>query len=118
MSDLTGRDGLWASATARRSPHTVAPVETKGPSAWGHTGEDETVTLSSGLRKSPTEARKEHGMGLFHKKQSRYERFVESLPQIQLKAAAKSGLTAVATLIGVSLASTGVSVLRERKEGS
>lgn len=57
-------------------------------------------------------------MGLFHKK-SKFERLVEPLSQIQPRsAAARSGVTTLGTVVGVSLLSTVVSALRQRKENS
>ena len=54
-------------------------------------------------------------MALFHK-QSKLERLVEPVSQIGPKGAAKSGLTALGAMVGMSLLSSAVTVLRQRKE--
>ncbi|MBA3234059.1 MAG: hypothetical protein H0T17_08960 [Propionibacteriales bacterium] len=53
-------------------------------------------------------------MGLFHKK-SKWEKLIEPLSSGAPKAAAKSGLTALGTLVGMSLVSAAVSAARQRK---
>jgi hypothetical protein len=54
-------------------------------------------------------------MSMFHKK-STWEKLVAPVKG-QSKVAARSGLTAVGTLVGVSLASAAVSALRQRRAG-
>jgi hypothetical protein len=56
-------------------------------------------------------------MGIFHRK-STFERLVEPVAQIEPKSAAKSGLTAIGALVGMSLLSSAVSALRQRKENT
>jgi hypothetical protein len=56
-------------------------------------------------------------MSIFRKKKkSKIEQIVEPLSQMRPTTAAKSGVKAVAVLVGTSLLSTLVSAFRQRKE--
>ncbi len=56
-------------------------------------------------------------MGLFHRK-SRWEKLTEPMARVSPKAAAKSGLTALGTMAGVTILSAAVSAVRQRKENA
>lgn len=54
-------------------------------------------------------------MSLFHRK-STWEKLISPMSSVAPKAAAKSGLTALGALAGMTLVSAAVSAVRHRKE--